>query len=47
VLAEAVGIEPSSGQGHRSDFEMTVPQARQKLEAEAKHGLSEGDSAAS
>ncbi|PHK93472.1 hypothetical protein CR162_18545 [Pseudoroseomonas rhizosphaerae] len=47
VLAEAVGIEPSSGQGPRSDFEMTVLRARQKLEAEVKHSLTEDDFAPS
>ncbi|MBO1077345.1 hypothetical protein [Roseomonas marmotae] len=45
VLAEAVGIEQSSGQGHRSDFEMAVLRARQRLEVEVKHRLTEGDSA--
>jgi hypothetical protein len=47
VLAEVVGIKPSSGRGHRSDFEMTVPRARQKLKAEVKHRLTEDDSAPS
>jgi hypothetical protein len=43
VLAEAVGTKPSSGQGLRSDFEMTVLRAPQKLEAEVKQTLAKED----
>jgi hypothetical protein len=43
VLAEAVGIEPSTGQGPRNDFEMTVLRARQKLEAKIEHRLTQDD----
>lgn len=43
LLAEAVGIGPSTGLGPRGDFEMTVLRVRQKLEADVMHPLTEDD----